>query len=92
METRGRVMGFVQMAFAASQILGIPVSLLLANKLGWHAPFIMIVLFSMVVLLIIFFRLKPVDKHLELKSEKNPYKHLLSTITNKKYIIAFGYQ
>lgn len=89
METRGRVMGFVQMAFAASQILGIPVSLLLANKLGWHAPFIMIVLFSMIVLLIIFFRLKPVDKHLELKSEKNPYKHLLSTITNKKYITGF---
>jgi len=90
METRGRVMGFVQMAFAASQILGIPASLFLANKFGWHSPFIMIVIFSLMVILIIFFKLKPVNKHLELKSEKNPYKHLLSTITNKKYIIGFS--
>jgi len=90
METRGRVMGFVQMAFAASQILGIPASLFLANKFGWHAPFIMIVIFSVLILMIIFFKLKPVNKHLELKSEKNPYKHLLSTITNKKYITGFS--
>jgi predicted MFS family arabinose efflux permease len=38
-EVRGRVMGFVQMSFAASQILGLPIGLLLANKFGWHSPF-----------------------------------------------------
>jgi hypothetical protein len=37
MEVRGRVMGFVQMAFAASQVLGLPIGLLLANRFGWHA-------------------------------------------------------
>ena len=42
MEVRGRVMGFVQMAFAASQVLGLPVGLVLANYFGWHAPFWMI--------------------------------------------------
>jgi predicted MFS family arabinose efflux permease len=34
LEVRGRVMGFVQMAFAASQVLGLPIGLLLANSLG----------------------------------------------------------
>ncbi len=43
MEVRGRVMGFVQMSFASSQVLGIPIGLYLANKLGWHSPFFMIV-------------------------------------------------
>src|SRR5690349_2974374 len=43
MQTRGRVMGFAQMGFAASQILGIPIGLYLANGLGWHSPFLMIV-------------------------------------------------
>ncbi len=44
-EVRGRVMGFVQMSFAASQILGLPIGLLLANKFGWHSPFWMIAFF-----------------------------------------------
>ncbi len=48
MEVRGRVMGFVQMSFASSQVLGIPVGLYLANKLGWHSPFFMIVAICMV--------------------------------------------
>src|SRR6187402_2517901 len=37
MEVRGRVMGFVQMAFAASQVLGLPIGLWLANHFGWHS-------------------------------------------------------
>ncbi len=44
MEVRGRVMGFIQMAFAASQVLGLPIGLYLANKFAWHAPFWMIVI------------------------------------------------
>ena len=36
---RGRVMGFVQTAFAASQVLGIPAGLFLANHWNWHISF-----------------------------------------------------
>ena len=36
---RGRVMGFVQTAFAASQVLGIPVGLFLSNHWNWHVAF-----------------------------------------------------
>ncbi|HJW31092.1 MAG TPA: MFS transporter, partial [Saprospiraceae bacterium] len=39
---RGRVLGFVQMAFAGSQILGVPIGLLLANSWGWHSTFFMV--------------------------------------------------
>src|ERR1044071_9050293 len=49
MEVRGRVMGFVQMAFAASQILGLPIGLVLANHFGWHAPFWMIAGFGILM-------------------------------------------
>ena len=38
-QLRGRVMGVIQTAFAASQVLGIPVSLYLANRWEWHMPF-----------------------------------------------------
>ncbi len=42
LNVRGRVMGFVQTSFAASQVLGLPIGLLLANHFGWHSPFWMI--------------------------------------------------
>lgn len=34
-ENRGRVMGFIQTAFASSQVLGIPLGLYVSNKWGW---------------------------------------------------------
>ena len=39
LQERGRVMGFIQMGFGASQVLGLPIGLYLANWLGWNARF-----------------------------------------------------
>lgn len=89
MEVRGRVMGFVQTAFAASQVLGIPVGLVLANAYGWHSPFIMIVVVSLVVGALIIAKLKPVNEHLKLKTEKNAFNHLIKTISNTNYLKGF---
>lgn len=36
LQQRGRVMGFMQMGFGASQVMGIPVGLYLANAWGWQ--------------------------------------------------------
>ncbi len=89
MEVRGRVMGFVQTAFAASQILGIPVGLVLANKFGWNMPFWMIAGFSALVAVSILLYMKPVAGHLTTKSERNPVEHLIKTVSTKNYLRAF---
>jgi len=89
MEVRGRVMGFVQMAFAASQILGLPIGLVLANHFGWHAPFWMIAGFGILMGIIIVIYMKPVTAHLLIKSERNPFQHLLKTISESHYLRAF---
>ncbi len=89
MEVRGRVMGFVQMAFAASQVLGIPVGLFLANHFGWHSPFMMIVAFSIAVGILILIYMKPVDAHLKLRSERNAFAHLVKTISRTDYLMGF---
>src|ERR1700754_3248260 len=39
LQLRGRVMGFVQTAFAASQVLGISAGLFLSNHWNWHIAF-----------------------------------------------------
>lgn len=90
MEVRGRVMGTVQTAFAASQVLGIPAGLMLANAYGWHSPFIMIVVVSVVVGVLIVVKLKPVNEHLKLKSDKNAFSHLIKTISNADYLKGFA--
>lgn len=89
MEVRGRVMGFVQMSFAASQVLGLPIGLLLANRFDWHAPFWMIAGVGAVMGLVMVVKLKPVDKHLHLRIEQNALQHLLYTLTRADYAKAF---
>ncbi|HMR56318.1 MAG TPA: MFS transporter [Cyclobacteriaceae bacterium] len=89
-EVRGRVMGFLQMAFASSQILGLPIGLYFANKWGWHSPFIMIVLVSIGVAIAILIYLKPIDEHLKVKTERNAFRHLIKTISTPMYIKTFA--
>ncbi len=90
LEVRGQVMGFVQMAFASSQILGIPVGLYLANHLGWHSPFLMIVGLSIFIWIAIFMYMQPIDAHLQLQSKNNPFEHLGKTIAQPDYLKAFA--
>ncbi|HEY5826317.1 MAG TPA: MFS transporter [Cyclobacteriaceae bacterium] len=90
LEVRGRVMGFIQMAFASSQVLGLPVGLYLANLWGWHSPFILIVGLSIIVCIIIAVYLKPIDGHLKIKSDRNAFVHLLKTVTNSVYLKTFA--
>ncbi|HQS51681.1 MAG TPA: MFS transporter, partial [Daejeonella sp.] len=89
LEKRGRVFGFLQMGFGASQVLGIPLSLYIANIWGWQSPFLMIVALSILVWLFIVFKLRPVTEHLEQKSEEHAIAHLWQTLTLRKYRIGF---
>ncbi|MBK9508666.1 MAG: MFS transporter [Cytophagaceae bacterium] len=88
-DKRGRVMGFVQMAFGASQILGLPIGLYLANKMGWHSPFWMIVIIGALVGILIFIKLKPVNEHLNIQEKKNALQHLRKTLSTPLYIRGF---
>lgn len=88
-EKRGRVFGFLQMGFGASQVLGIPLSLYIATVWGWQSPFLMIVGLSIIVWLLIIFKLKPVSEHLDHKTEQNAIAHLWQTLTLRKYRIGF---
>jgi predicted MFS family arabinose efflux permease len=88
-QQRGRVMGFLQMGFGASQVLGIPIGLYLANAWGWHAPFLWIVGMAAIIALLIAFRMGPVAEHLKLKQDKSPLLHLWHTLSKSDYRIGF---
>jgi predicted MFS family arabinose efflux permease len=86
---RGRTMGFMQMGFGASQVLGIPISLYIANHWGWQSPFLMIVGLATIIWLATMLKLQPITKHLELKTEKTAIKHLWHTLKQPHYRIGF---
>ncbi len=89
-QQRGRVMGFVQMGFGASQVLGIPIGLYLANTWSWHAPFLWVAAMASIIAVLIAVKLHPLTKHLAVQQDKSAFTHLLHTIAKKDYRIGFS--
>src|ERR1700723_1225070 len=90
LQLRGRVMGFVQTAFAASQVLGLPAGLFLSNHWNWHVAFGALVGLSIVGMAAVLFLMKPVNGHLLLKQDKNAFRHLIATVAQPRYWMAFA--
>ena len=89
-QMRGRVMGLIQTAFAASQVLGIPIGLYLSNRWNWHVPFLAMAAMGAVGGLIVASRMKPVADHLGKPQEHSPFMHLFHTVTEARYLLAFA--
>ena len=90
LQQRGRVLGFVQMAFGASQVLGIPIGLYIATKWGWEMPFLMVAALGVVMVGVIAIYLKPIREHLLVKNEKSAFVHLWHTLARRDYRIGFA--
>jgi predicted MFS family arabinose efflux permease len=101
LQMRGRVMGFVQTSFAASQVLGVPVGLLLSNHWGWHAPFLGLVAVGTPVAFIMAARMQPIAAHLvdlahpadaaaTERRPENPLRHLFQTVSRPAYLKAYA--
>jgi predicted MFS family arabinose efflux permease len=90
LQMRGRVMGIVQTAFAASQVLGIPIGWELATRLNWHAPFLLIVGLCLLAGIVIVLRLQPVDAHLKVARDRSAVAHLVHTASQGRYLVGFS--
>jgi len=88
-QMRGRVMGFIQTAFAASQILGLPIGIYLSARWNWHVPFLALVALGLVGGLLIAIYMKPVADHLKLPQEHTAFKHMRNTVTEPRYLLSF---
>ena len=89
-QMRGRVMGFIQTAFAASQVLGIPIGLYLSNRWDWHFPFLAMAALGLAGGLVVSWRMQPVVEHLRIAQERSPWMHLMHTLVEPRYLMAFA--
>jgi len=88
-QMRGRVMGFIQTAFAASQVLGIPIGIYLSNRWNWHVPFLALVVLGLIGGLLIAVFMKPVADHLKAPQKHSAFEHLRHTVTEPRYLLSF---
>ncbi len=88
-ETRGRVMGFIQMGFAASSVLGIPIGIYLANAWDWHAPFLMIVGLALLIFTLVVRFMQPVVHHLTHNQKISALEHFKNVLSHPPYQLAF---
>jgi predicted MFS family arabinose efflux permease len=89
-QLRGRVMGIIQTAFAASSVIGIPMGLYMSNRWGWNAPFILIVAVSVVVGAVMIRFLRPINAHLALQQDRSPLRHFVHTLSTPRYLQGFA--
>jgi predicted MFS family arabinose efflux permease len=78
------------MGFGASQVLGIPIGLYLANAWGWHTPFLWVGFMAIIIAIMIALKLQPLTKHLAIQKDKSALKHLMHTVAKKDYRIGFS--
>ena len=88
-ERRGSAMGLVMSSFSISQIIGVPLGLVLANYYDWHSPFFVIAALSGAILFAVAKVLPSLRSHMEHASDKHPAAHMLAVLKEPDHQKAF---
>jgi predicted MFS family arabinose efflux permease len=90
-ERRGRAMGIVMTAFAAASVAGVPAGLLLAERLGWHAPFFAIAALSAAFAMFAAFTLPALTDHLKNAQPSSAFERIRSVLADRNHLKAFAF-
>lgn len=87
---RGRAMGIIMAAFSVATVAGVPLALWLANGKGWQAPFVLLTIIILLVLLLAWRVIPELKEHLNAGSVPvlGAFQKL---VFNKRYWLAFAF-
>jgi predicted MFS family arabinose efflux permease len=83
---RASATGLVSTAFSISTVVGVPLSLWLANWLGWRAPFVLIAGLSFVSILVGMRALPELRHHLSEKKHAHPFSAMLAVLREANHL------
>jgi MFS transporter, DHA1 family, inner membrane transport protein len=87
-EKRGRAMGYLMAAFSVASVVGVPLSLYIANIFSWHAPFIMVAVMGMLLVPFTIKYIPPMKGHIVNASGRKPWKAFQVIFSRKQTLIA----
>lgn len=87
-ERRAKATGYVATAFSVSSIAGVPVSLLMADAMGWQAPFLFIALLSAALIWFGYKSLPEFHGHLNARKEEPAIKQMISVALEPNHLKA----
>ncbi|MBV9672914.1 MAG: MFS transporter [Verrucomicrobia bacterium] len=87
---RASAIGTMMSSFSIAQIAGIPLGLYLADKVNWHAPFLVLAFLSGGVWLYAAFRLPTVGGHVTASRAETAATRIWSVITDPNHLRSFG--
>lgn len=82
-EYRGRAIGIVSMGVSGSLVLGIPIGIVLGNSFGWRAPFVLILVLTVLSMVGVYFLMEKVQPQPSI-----PLKTQLATFKEAKISLA----
>lgn len=85
-ERRATATGFVSTAFSISTVAGVPLSLWLANGLGWRAPFLAIAALSLVAIVVGIGVLPELRQHLGAAKRAHPFSAMLEVLSEANHL------
>ncbi len=88
-ERRGRAMGIVMTSFSVSTVAGVPLGLLLAEHLGWHATFFAIALLCALFAVFAALTLPSLSAHLQQTDRPSAFRGIARVLTDRNHYLAF---
>ena len=85
-QRRATATGFVSTAFSISTVLGVPLSLFLANWLGWRAPFMAIAVLSLAAIVVGMRVLPELRHHLGGEQRAHPFSAMLAVLGEANHL------
>ncbi len=90
-ERRGRAMGILMSGFALASVIGVPLSLYLANHYAWNAPFYLIAGQGVILFVVLFKVLPNFRAHLAVPIKLHErYQHFKDIFKNQTQLIALS--
>ncbi len=89
---RGSAMGILMTSFSFASIMGVPMSLFLANHFSWHAPFVFLGLISLLIIFVAGFTLPSMNQHLKGPHQhQNPLLNVIGIAANPNQVLALTF-